>query len=55
MKMLNLIFSIFFGILSGVAFIVSFFTNSFDTTCIGIVLGAISYIAYQEYKHPLSL
>jgi len=52
MKYINLSFSVLFGILAVVALIVSFLQNRFDTMCLTIIFGVLSYVAYTDFNNP---
>jgi lipopolysaccharide export LptBFGC system permease protein LptF len=52
MKLFNLSFSILFGILAVVAFVVSFLQNRFDTACLGVIFAVLAYVSYQDFENP---
>ena len=52
MKTLNLIAFIFFGTLSALAGVLSLITKRIELAVLCAILGAVSYVAYKDYKDP---
>jgi hypothetical protein len=52
MKRLNLTVSLLFGTLGALAAVVSLIQMRFPLMCIALILIAVSYVAWLDYKHP---